>query len=149
MRNWQHMQQATCATGNKCNCQHVQLATLVTVHNCNWQHVQPTTRATGNMWNWKHVQLATRVSWLIRKDEDAVFFLVLLLGVQIEDGNLHIFYLFPLVATLNPVYFVALMRRSYSQMGTVISVNSGANILRKGRKLFPKATNKLFPKSDA
>ena len=67
-----------------------------------------------------------------------------------EDGNFHNFFeLFLLVATLNPVYFVALMRRSYSQMGTVISVISGANILRKGRRLFPKATNKLFPKSDA
>ena len=25
----------------------------------------------------------------------------------------------------------------------------GVNILQKARKLFPKATNKLFPKSDA
>ena len=34
-----------------------------------------------------------------------------------EDGNFHNFFeLFLLVATLNPVYFVALLRRSYSQM---------------------------------
>ena len=51
--NWQHVQMATCATGNTGNWPHVQLATHATGNMCNWQHVQLATCATGNMCNWK------------------------------------------------------------------------------------------------